>query len=133
VRFADAASFTLPAAASMSVLAKTGSITGGAGVRINRQRANVSLLAPNGAVAMPDVIFLPATTIDKPVINAGVSAAIDDALRFIKQADRANAPLASMQPTKHDDKVKDDKNVADGTGKSTGYQDNDSIKKTFCN
>ncbi|UQV47478.1 filamentous hemagglutinin N-terminal domain-containing protein [Janthinobacterium lividum] len=132
VRFADTASVALPAAASMSVLAKTGSITGGAGVRINRQRANVSLLAPNGAVAMPDVIFLPATTIDKPVIDAGVSAAIDDALRFIKQADRANAPLASMQPTKHDE-VKDDKDVAGATGKSTGYKDNDSIKKTFCN
>ncbi|MGK5065453.1 YDG domain-containing protein [Janthinobacterium sp. LB3P112] len=133
VRFADTASVALPAAASMSVLAKAGSITGGAGVRVNRQRANVSLLAPNGAVAMPDVIFLPATSSDKPVIDAGVSAAIDDALRFIKQADRANAPLASMPSARPDDKVKDDKDVASGTGKSTGYRDNDSIKKTYCN
>ncbi|MGK5045000.1 YDG domain-containing protein, partial [Janthinobacterium sp. GB4P2] len=133
VRFADTASFTLPAVASMSVLAKTGSITGGAGVRINRQRANVSLLAPNGAVAMPDVIFLPATTIDKPVIDFPTSAIINDVLRVIKQADRASAPLASMPPAKSDDKVKDDKDVAGGTGKSTGYKDNDSIKKTFCN
>ena len=61
------------------------------GVRVNRQRSgDVSLLAPNGAVSMPDAIFLPATTIDKPVIDAATSAAIDDALRIIKQADRAN-------------------------------------------
>ena len=133
VRFADTASFTLPAAASMSVLAKTGSITGGAGVRINRQRANVSLLAPNGAVAMPDLIFLPATTIDKPVIDFATSSIINDVLRVIKQADRANAPLASMSPAKNDDKVKDDKDVAGATGKSTGYKDNDTAKKTFCN
>ncbi|MGK5028431.1 YDG domain-containing protein, partial [Janthinobacterium sp. MDT1-19] len=133
VRFADTASVALPAAASMSVLAKTGSITGGAGVRINRQRASVSLLAPNGAVAMPDVIFLPATTIDKPVIDFPASAIINDVLRVIKQADRASAPLASMPSAKSDDKVKDDKDVAGGTGKSTGYKDNDSIKKTFCN
>ena len=145
VRFADAASFTLPAAASMSVLAKTGSITGTQGVRINRQRANVSLQAPKGAVAMPDVIFLPGTTIDPPVtppvtppvappvISAVISAAISDALRIINQTDRINDPLPARQSAKPDDKVPDDKSVAGGTGKSTGYKDNDSIKKTYCN
>ncbi|MDN2695147.1 YDG domain-containing protein, partial [Janthinobacterium sp. SUN073] len=132
VRFADTASVTLPAAASMSVLAKTGSITGGAGVRINRQRANVSLLAPNGAVAMPDVIFLPATAIDKSIVNV-INVAVNDTLSIIKQAERANVPLASLSPAKPDDKVPEDKNGAGGIVKSTGYKDNDSIKKTFCN
>ena len=135
VRFADTASVTLPAAASMSVLAQTGSITGTAGVRINRQRTGVSLQAPNGTVAMPDAIFLPATTIDKPVIDATVSAAIDDALRIIKQADRANAPLASALPpdSKADDKKKDSKAVADATDQSPGYKYDDAAKKMYCN
>ncbi|PHV31024.1 hypothetical protein CSQ94_24175 [Janthinobacterium sp. BJB312] len=133
VRFADTASFTLPAAASMSVLAKTGSITGDAGVRINRQRSGVTLLAPNGTVSMADAIFLPATTIDKPVIDAATSAAIDDALRIIKQADRANDTLASTPATKPDDKKKDSKDVADATDKLTGYKLDDAAKKMYCN
>ncbi|MDN2677204.1 YDG domain-containing protein [Janthinobacterium sp. SUN033] len=133
VRFADTASFALPAAASMSVLAKAGSITGDSGVRINRQRANVSLLAPNGTVNMADAIFLPATTVDKPAIDASASAAIDEALRIIKQADRANAPLASASPAKDDDKKKDSKDVADATDKPTGYKYDDAAKKMYCN
>ncbi|WP_219114897.1 YDG domain-containing protein [Janthinobacterium sp. UMAB-56] len=133
VRFADTASVTVPALASMSVLAKMGSITGTPGVRVNRQRANVSLLAPNGAVAMPDAIFLPATTIDKPVIDAATSLAIDDALRVIKQADRANAPLAYTSSAKNDDQRKDSKDVADAKDKPTGYKINDAAKKTYCN
>ncbi|MDN2670781.1 YDG domain-containing protein, partial [Janthinobacterium sp. SUN026] len=133
VRFADTASFALPAAANMSVLAKAGSITGDSGVRINRQRANVSLLAPNGTVNMADAIFLPATTVDKPAIDASASAAIDEALRIIKQADRANAPLASASPAKDDDKKKDSKDVADATDKPTGYKYDDAAKKMYCN
>ncbi|MCA1860828.1 YDG domain-containing protein [Janthinobacterium sp. HSC-3S05] len=133
VRFADTASFTLPAAASMSVLAKTGSITGGSGVRINRQRSGVTLLAPNGTVSMADAIFLPATTIDKPVIDAATSAAIDDALRIIKQADRANDTLVSVPQAKPDDKKKDSKDVADAKDKPTGYKLDDAAKKTYCN
>ncbi|PHV26856.1 hypothetical protein CSQ93_17705 [Janthinobacterium sp. BJB426] len=133
VRFADTASFVLPAAGSMSVLAKTGNITGDSGVRINRQRANVSLLAPNGTVSMADAIFLPAITIDKPVIDAATSAAIDDALRIIKQADRANDTLASTPAAKPDDKKKESKDVADATDKSTGYKFDDPTKKMYCN
>ncbi|WFR78486.1 YDG domain-containing protein [Janthinobacterium rivuli] len=133
VRFADTASFTLPAAASMSVLAKTGSITGGSGVRINRQRSGVTLLAPNGTVSMADAIFLPATTIDKPVIDAATSAAIDDALRIIKQADRANDTLVSAPQAKPDDKKKDSKDVADAKDKPTGYKFDDAAKKMYCN
>ncbi|WP_425253797.1 YDG domain-containing protein [Janthinobacterium sp. NFX145] len=133
VRFADTASVTLPAAASMSVLAKTGSITGGSGVRINRQRANVSLLAPNGTVSMADTIFLPATTIDKPAIDAATSAAIDDALRIIKQADRANDTLVSAPQAKPDDKKKDSKDVAEAKDKPTGYKLDDAAKKMYCN
>ncbi|MDN2715638.1 YDG domain-containing protein [Janthinobacterium sp. SUN120] len=133
VRFADTASFALPAAANMSVLAKAGSITGDSGVRINRQRANVSLLAPNGTVNMADAIFLPATTVDRPAIDASASAAIDEALRIIKQADRANAPLASASPAKDDDKKKDSKDVADATDKPTGYKYDDAAKKMYCN
>ena len=132
VRFGGTASFTLPAAASMSVLAKTGAITGDSGVRINRQRANVSLQAPNGAVSMPDVIFLPATSVDKSIVNV-INVAVNDTLSIIKQADYANVPLAFMLPVKPDDKVPDDKDGAGGTGKSTGYKDNDSLKKTYCN
>jgi len=133
VRFADTASIALPAASSMSVLAKTGSITGDSGVRINRQRADVSLLAPNGKVSMADAIFLPATTIDKPVIDAATSAAIDDALRIIKQADRANDTLASTPPAKLDDKKPDSKDVADAADKPTGYKFDDPTKKMYCN
>src|SRR5450830_1271203 len=132
VRFGGTASFTLPAAASMSVLAKTGAITGDSGVRINRQRANVSLQAPNGAVSMPEVIFLPATSVDKSIVNV-INVAVNDTLSIIKQADYANVPLAFMLPVKPDDKVPDDKDGAGGTGKSTGYKDNDSLKKTYCN
>ncbi|MDX8121242.1 YDG domain-containing protein [Janthinobacterium sp. GMG2] len=133
VRFADTASFSLPATGSMSVLAKTGSITGDAGVRVNRQRSGVTLLAPNGAVSMADAIFLPATTIDKPVIDAATNAAIDDALRIIKQADRANDVLVSTPPAKPDDKKKDSKDVADATDKPTGYKFDDAAKKMYCN
>ncbi|MGK5019241.1 YDG domain-containing protein [Janthinobacterium sp. LB2P10] len=133
VRFADTASLTVPAVAGMSVLAKTGSITGTLGVRFNRQRADVSLLAPKGTVAMPDPIFLPAATIYPLLVDASVVVAIDNALRVIKQADRANDPLASIAPVKNDDKTKDSKDVAGDTGKSTGYKYNDSIKKTYCN
>ena len=133
VRFADTASVTLPAAGSVSVLAKTGSITGDAGVRINRQRSGVILLAPNGTVSMADTIFLPATTIDKPAIDAATSAAIDEALRIIKQADRANDVLVSTPPAKPDDKKKDSKDVADATDKPTGYKFDDAAKKMYCN
>ena len=133
VRFADTASVTLPAAAGMNVLAKAGSITGAPGVRINRQRAGVTLLAPNGAVSMADAIFLPATTVDKPVIDAGASAAITDSLRIIKQADRANDPLAAPPPAKPDDKKTDSKEVADATDKPTGYKFDDAAKKMYCN
>ena len=133
VRFADTASVTLPVAASMIVLAKTGSIMGDSGVRINRQRSSVTLLAPNGMVSMADAIFLPATTIDKPVIDAATSAAIDDALRIIKQADRANEPLASTPPAKPDDKKKDSKDVAGATDKPTGYKFDEPTKKMYCN
>jgi hypothetical protein len=133
VRFADKASFVLPAAASMTVLAKTGSITGDSGVRINRQRSGVTLLAPTGTVNMADAIFLPATTIDKPVIDASASAAIDEALRIIKQADRANTPLASTTPAKPEEKKKDSKEVADATDKPTGYKYDDAAKKMYCN
>ncbi|QKY10380.1 YDG domain-containing protein [Janthinobacterium lividum] len=133
VRFADTASVALPAASSMSVLAKTGSITGDTGVRINRQRSGVILLAPNGTVSMADAIFLPATTIDKPVIDAATSAAIDDALRIIKQADRANDTLASTPPAKLDDKKPDSKDVADAADKPTGYKFDDPTKKMYCN
>ena len=133
VRFADTASFTLPAVGSLSVLAKTGSITGDAGVRVNRQRSGVTLLAPNGAVSMADAIFLPATTIDKPVIDAATNAAIDEALRIIKQADRANDVLVSTPPAKPDDKKKDSKDVADATDKPTGYKFDDAAKKMYCN
>ena len=133
VRFADTASVTLPAAAGMNVLAKAGSITGAPGVRINRQRTGVTLLAPNGAVSMADAIFLPATTVDKPVIDAGASAAITDSLRIIKQADRANDPLAAPPPAKPDDKKTDSKEVADATDKPTGYKFDDAAKKMYCN
>ncbi|KHA75664.1 hypothetical protein NC77_28200 [Janthinobacterium lividum] len=133
VRFVDTASVALPAASSMSVLAKTGSITGDSGVRINRQRSGVILLAPNGTVSMADAIFLPATTIDKPVIDAATSAAIDDALRIIKQADRANDTLASTPPAKLDDKKPDSKDVADAADKPTGYKFDDPTKKMYCN
>ena len=133
VRFADTASVTLPAMGSMSVLAKTGSITGDSGVRVNRQRSGVTLLAPNGTVSMADAIFLPATTIEQPVIDPATSAAIDDALRIIKQADRANDPLASTPPAKPDDKKKDSKDVADATDKPTGYKFDDAAKKMYCN
>ena len=133
VRFADTASVALPAAASMSVLAKTGSITGATGVRINRQRSGVTLLAPNGAVSMADAIFLPAATIDKPVIDAATSLAISDALRIIKQADRANDPLVSTPPAKPDDKKNDSKDIADATDKPTGYKFDDAAKKMYCN
>ncbi|MDO8034556.1 YDG domain-containing protein, partial [Janthinobacterium sp. SUN128] len=133
VRFADTASVALPAASSMSVLAKTGSITGDSGVRINRQRSGVILLAPNGTVSMADAIFLPATAIDKPVIDAATSAAIDDALRIIKQADRANDTLASTPPAKLDDKKPDSKDVADAADKPTGYKFDDPTKKMYCN
>jgi hypothetical protein len=133
VRFADTASVTLPAAGSMTVLAKTGSITGTSGVRINRQRTGVTLLAPNGEVSMADAIFLPVTSIDKPVIDAVTSAAIDDALRIIKQADRANDPLASAPPAKLDDKKKDSKEVANATDKPTGHKYDDADKKMYCN
>ncbi|WP_402719058.1 YDG domain-containing protein [Janthinobacterium rivuli] len=133
VRFADTASVTLPAAASMSVLAKTGSITGDAGVRINRQRSGVTLLAPNGTVSMADAIFLSATTIDKSVIDAATSAAIDDALRIIKQADRANDTLVSAPQAKPDDKKKDSKDVAEAKDKPTGYKLDDAAKKMYCN
>ena len=133
VRFADTASVALPAAASMSVLAKTGSITGAAGVRINRQRSGVTLLAPNGAVSMADAIFLPAATIDKPVIDAATSLAISDALRIIKQADRANDPLVSTPPATPDDKKNDSKDIADATDKPTGYKFDDAAKKMYCN
>ena len=133
VRFADTASFVLPAAASMTVLAKTGSITGDSGVRINRQRSGVTLLAPTGTVNMADAIFLPATTIDKPVIDASASAAIDEALRIIKQADRANTPLASTTPAKPEEKKKDSKDIADATDKPTGYKYDDAVKKMYCN
>ncbi|MCC7701095.1 filamentous hemagglutinin N-terminal domain-containing protein [Janthinobacterium sp. GW460P] len=133
VLFADTASFTLPAAASMSVLAKTGSITGTQGVRINRQRTSVGLQTPNGAVSMADTIFLPATTVEQPVIDAATSAAINDALRIIKQADYANVPLASKPPGKPDDKVRDDKDVAASTDNSTGLTKNETAKKMYCN
>ncbi|MED5594633.1 YDG domain-containing protein [Janthinobacterium sp. P210006] len=133
VRFADTASVTLPAASGMSVLAKAGSITGAPGVRINRQRTGATLLAPNGAVNMADAIFLPATTVDKPVIDASASAAIVDALRIIKQADRTDDPLASASPAKDDDKKKDSKDVADATDKPTGYKYDDAAKKMYCN
>ena len=133
VRFADTASVTLPAAAGMNVLAKAGSITGAPGVRINRQRTGVTLLAPNGTVSMADAIFLPATTVDKPVIDAGASAAITDSLRIIKQADRANDPLAAPPPAKPDDKKTDSKEVADATDKPTGYKFDDAAKKMYCN
>ncbi len=135
VRFADTASFTLPAAASMSVLAKTGSITGASGVRINRQRSGVTLLAPNGTVSMADAIFLPATTIDPPVITPGVNAAIDNALGIIKQADRANdmATPVLLADKKADDKKKGDSDVAGPTDKPTGYKFDDVVKKMYCN
>lgn len=133
VLFADTASFTLPAAASMSVLAKTGSITGTQGVRINRQRTSVGLQAPNGTVSMADAIFLPVTTVDQPVIDAATSAAINDALRIIKQADYSNVPLASKLPAKPADKVPDDKDVAASAGNSTGPTKNELAKKMYCN
>ncbi|OEZ84040.1 hypothetical protein JAB5_13490 [Janthinobacterium sp. HH103] len=133
VLFADTASFTLPAAASMSVLAKTGSISGTQGVRINRQRTSVGLQAPNGTVSMADAIFLPVTTVEQPVIDAATSAAINDALRIIKQADYSNVPLASKLPAKPADKVPDDKDVAASAGNSTGPTKNESVKKMYCN
>ncbi|OFA02247.1 heme/hemopexin-binding protein precursor [Janthinobacterium sp. HH107] len=133
VLFADTASFTLPAAASMSVLAKTGSITGTQGVRINRQRTSVGLQAPNGTVSMADAIFLPVTTVEQPVIDAATSAAINDALRIIKQADYSNVPLASKLPAKPADKVPDDKDVAASAGNSTGPTKNELAKKMYCN
>ena len=133
VRFGGTASFTVPAAAGMSVQAKTGSITGTSGVRISRQRANVSLLAPNGTVAVPDAVFLPAPTIDQPVIDATVSAAINDALRIIKQADKANTPLASALPADTKANDKDRKAVADATDQSPGYKYDDVAKKMYCN
>ncbi|MGK5038218.1 filamentous hemagglutinin N-terminal domain-containing protein [Janthinobacterium sp. LB3P118] len=132
VRFADTASVALPAVASMSVLAKTGSLTGGAGVRINRQRANVSLLAPNGAVAMPDVIFLPATSVDKSIVNV-INVGINETLSIIKQAERANGTSIFTSSVKPDDKVKDDRDVATSPGNSTGYTKNGTAKKTYCN
>jgi len=84
-------------------------------------------------VSMADAIFLPATTVDKPVIDAGASAAITDSLRIIKQADRANDPLAAPPPAKPDDKKTDSKEVADATDKPTGYKFDDAAKKMYCN
>ncbi|AYM79691.1 filamentous hemagglutinin N-terminal domain-containing protein [Janthinobacterium agaricidamnosum] len=130
VLFADTASFTLPAAASMSVLAKTGSITGTQGVRINRQRTSVGLQAPNGTVSMADAIFLPVTTVEQPVI---INVIINNTLNVIKQADYANVPLVSKLPAKPADKVPDDKDVTASAGDSTGLTKNESVKKMYCN
>ncbi|WP_409028116.1 filamentous hemagglutinin N-terminal domain-containing protein [Janthinobacterium sp. SUN098] len=130
VLFADTASFTSPAAASMSVLAKTGSITGTQGVRINRQRTSVGLQAPNGTVSMADAIFLPVTTVEQPVI---INVIINNTLNVIKQADYANVPLVSKLPAKPADKVPDDKDVTASAGDSTGPTKNESVKKMYCN
>ncbi|MGK5078395.1 YDG domain-containing protein [Janthinobacterium sp. HLX7-2] len=129
VRFAGTASFTLPAASGMSLLAKAGSITGASGVRINRQRANVSMMAPNGTVDMPDAIFLPTTTISVPVGVSNTIAAI------IKQSDRAAdaAPPSLPGSTRADDKKTDSKDVADAKDNSTGYKYDEAPKKTYCN
>ncbi|MFZ4875522.1 beta strand repeat-containing protein, partial [Janthinobacterium sp. Mn2066] len=132
VRFGGNASFTVPGASSMSVLARTGSITGTSGVRINRQRSDVGLLAPGGTVSMPDAIFLPATV--PPVIPPGVTTAINDALNIIKQADRANASLApTVTNTTAGDKKKDDVKEVATADQSTGNKFNDGTKKMYCN
>ncbi|MFM2085228.1 MAG: hypothetical protein RLZZ237_97, partial [Pseudomonadota bacterium] len=137
VRFADTASFTVPAAASMTVLAKTGNITGTSGVRINRQRSDVSLLAPGGTVSMPDAIFLPSTVppvIVPPVITPGLNTAINDALNIIKQADQANASLVpTVTNTTAGDKKKDDVKEVATADQSTGNKFNDGTKKMYCN
>ena len=131
VRFAGNASFTVPTVSSMSVLAKAGSITGTSGVRINRERADVTLLAPDGIVVMPDAIFLPAT--GRPVVDGSVGNAIDGALSIIKQADRSTAtlPPTSLAAREADDKTPDNKAVTDASDQSTGYKFD--AKKTFCN
>ena len=131
VRFAGNASFTVPTVSSMSVLAKAGSITGTSGVRINRERADVTLLAPDGIVVMPDAIFLPAT--GRPVVDGSVGNAIDGALSIIKQADRSTAtlPPTSLAAREADDKKPDNKAVTDASDQSTGYKFD--AKKTFCN
>ena len=132
VRLGGSASFTVPAAASMSLLAKTGSITGGTGVRIARQRANVSLLAPNGTVSVPDAVFLPAT-VDKPVIDPATSAAIDNALAIIKQADRANDIMSPVALAETNTGKKDDKDASGAANKPTGSKFDDPSKKMYCN
>ena len=131
VRFAGNASFTVPTVSSMSVLAKAGSITGTSGVRINRERADVTLLAPDGIVVMPDAIFLPAT--GKPVVDGSVGNVIDGTLSMIKQADRSTAtlPPTSLAAREADDKTPDNKAVTDASDQSTGYKFD--AKKTFCN
>ena len=132
VRLGGSASFTVPAAASMSLLAKTGSITGGTGVRIARQRANVSLLAPNGTVSVPDAVFLPAT-VDKPVIDPATSAAIDNALAIIKQADRANDIMSPVALAETNTGKKEDKDASGAANKPTGSKFDDPSKKMYCN
>uniref|UniRef100_UPI0026098F7D beta strand repeat-containing protein n=1 Tax=Janthinobacterium sp. TaxID=1871054 RepID=UPI0026098F7D len=137
VRFAGNASFTVPGASSMSVLARTGSITGTTGVRINRQRSDVSLLAPGGTVSMPDAIFLPGTVPPvtvPPVIPPSVNTAINDALNIIKQGDHANTPLLpTVTSTAAPDKKKDDVKEVATSDQSTGNKFNDGTKKMYCN
>src|SRR5471032_2265510 len=137
VRFAGNASFTVPGPSSMSVLARTGSITGTSGVRINRQRSDVSLLAPGGTVSMPDAIFLPSTVPPvtvPPVIPPSVNTAINDALNIIKQGDRANATLVpTVTNTTETDKKKDDVKEVATADQSTGNKFNDGTKKIYCN
>jgi len=136
VRFADTSSFKVAAAASMTVLAKTGSITGTSGVRINRQRSDVSLSAPGGTVSMADAIFLPAVVPPTvpPVITPGIDTAINDALNIIKQGDRANTPLApTVTSTPPADKKKDDGKEVATSDQSTGNKFNDGTKKMYCN
>jgi len=121
----------------MTVLAKTGNITGTSGVRINRQRSDVSLLAPGGTVSMPDAIFLPSTVppvIVPPVITPGLNTAINDALNIIKQADQANASLLpTVTNTTAGDKKKDDVKEVATADQSTGNKFNDGTKKMYCN
>src|SRR5450830_262296 len=136
VRFAGNASFTVPGPSSMSVLARMGSITGTSGVRINRQRSDVSLSAPGGTVSMADAIFLPAVVPPTvpPVITPGIDTAINDALNIIKQGDRANTPLApTVTSTPPADKKKDDGKEVATSDQSTGNKFNDGTKKMYCN
>ncbi|OBV36686.1 YDG domain-containing protein [Janthinobacterium psychrotolerans] len=134
VSFAGASTLDVQATGGINVLAKNGDLTAADTVRINSRGAAVSLLAPNGKVALPAsvMVTVPVTPPVTPPVAppALVTSAINTVPAFNEQYSPFNqisTPNNVTSPLVSSTTKKDD------TTKETSNEAKNGIQKTYCN